>query len=102
MTTRFPHLPKSIWVFHAAEARFVGGVFDDLEIAKAWILQNRLTGVLTAYPLNEGCFEWAVRTECVSMKAEKLEEKRKDPSFIGGFTTAAQEHFHFEDGVECG
>lgn len=101
MTERSSHLSKSIWVFHAAGARFSGGVFDDLSIAKAWILQNRLTGVLTAYPLNEGCFEWAVRMKCVGMKAEKLDVKKTDPGFVGGFTTAAQEHFHFEDGVEC-
>jgi hypothetical protein len=32
------------------------------------------------------------------MRPEKLEQKRNDPNFIGSFTTASQEHFHYTDG----
>jgi hypothetical protein len=91
-------LSNPIWIFHATGARFAGGAFADVGLAEAWISKHRLSGILTAYPRDEGCFDWAVRTGSVGMKREKLEQKKDDPSFIGGFTSASQEHFHYEDG----
>ena len=88
----------SIWVFNGANSRFSGGVFEHLDVAEQWIKSNGLTGMLTKYPLNRGVFEWADDNNLIRMKAEKLKEKRKDPIFIGGFTTAAMEHFHYENG----
>ena len=89
---------KPVWIFHATGARFAGGAFEDFTLAEAWIGQHKLSGVLTAYPRDEGCFDWAIRTDSVGMKKEKLDQKKNDPSFIGGFTSAAQDHIHFEDG----
>jgi hypothetical protein len=89
---------RQIWIFHAAGARFAGGAFEDIAMAEFWIEKHKLTGVLTAYPIDEGCFDWAVRTGATCMKLEKLAEKSSEPTFIGGFTSAAQEHIHFEDG----
>ena len=45
---------RAIWIFHAAGARFAGGAFTSKAIAEEWILRHRLTGVLTAYPFDEG------------------------------------------------
>lgn len=90
--------PRLIWIFHASGARFAGGAFQDLALAEGWIERHKLTGVLTAYPLDEGCFDWALRTGRTGMREQKIEEKKADPAFIGGFTSAAQEHSHFEDG----
>jgi hypothetical protein len=73
-------------------------VFTNVDRAEAWIRRHRLTGVLTAYPLDEGCFDWAVRQGVTNLKAEKLPAKSQDPRFIGGFSTASQEHFHYADG----
>ncbi len=91
-------LPEQhVWVFNGGR-RFPGGVFTTVDLAEAWISRHRLTGVLTAYPLDEGCFDWAVRQGVTNLKAEKLPAKSQDPSFIGGFSTASQEHFHYADG----
>ncbi len=87
-----------VWVFNGAGGRFPGGVFSSRDAAEAWIRANKLTGVLTAYPLDEGSLDWAIRHDLVNMKPEKLEAKRTDPAFIGSFSTASQEHFHYEDG----
>ena len=89
---------KLIWIFHASGARFAGGAFEDIAVAEHWIQKHKLTGVLTAYPLDEGCFDWALRTGSASMKGQKLQEKTLDPAFVGGFTSAAQAHIHFENG----
>jgi hypothetical protein len=87
-----------IWVFNGQGSNFPGGIFTDKIAAEAWIAANRLTGVLTAYPVNEGCFDWAVRNGVTNLGVAKLKAKSTDPLFIGGFSTASQEHFHYIDG----
>jgi hypothetical protein len=94
-------LPKfHVWVFNGSSARFPSGVFSDLEAAKGWISRNRLTGVLTAYPMNEGVFDWAIANDCTNLSPAKVQVKASDPNFVGSFTSASQEHFHFEAGVQ--
>ena len=91
-------LVNPVWIFHASGARFAGGAFEDTASAEAWIRNHKLSGVLTAYPRGEGCFDWALRSGLTGMKLEKLKEKGADPAFVGGFTSAAQDHIHFENG----
>ena len=90
-----------IWVFTTAQGRFPGGVFSTLERAELWIAQHCLTGTLTAYPLDQGTLDWAIATGVTNLRADKLEQKRHNPSFIGSFSTASQEHYHYEDGLRA-
>jgi hypothetical protein len=85
---------SAIWVFHSAGAQFSGGVFSTLELAEAWILDHTLSGLLTAYPLDCGVYNWAVKNNYFSPK----NEKHSSSKFIGGFTSASQEHFRYENG----
>ncbi|WP_223808774.1 DUF7710 domain-containing protein [Rufibacter hautae] len=89
---------KSVWVFNSINKLFSGGVFEDLVVAEEWIMRNKLTGILTKYPLDQGALDWAVKNGLVNMKPEKLKEKKVDPDFIGGFTSASMEHYHYESG----
>lgn len=89
---------KTVWVFNSPNSKFSGGVFEQLEAAEEWIERYNLTGVLTKYPLNMGTLEWALENDSVDMKPEKLKEKQTDPEFIGGFTSASMEHYHYENG----
>lgn len=75
-------------------------MFADKYLADEWILRNKLSGVLTAYPLNEGCFEWVAANNLTSLKPETLNKKRSDPDFIASFSTASQENYHCEGGVQ--
>lgn len=84
----------SVWIFNGINGRFASGVFDDLEKAETWIAQNKLTGVLTNYPLNKGVYDWAVEHTYFSPNSEE----QKTSEFIGKFSSASQEHFHYEDG----
>lgn len=97
-TTKSECNTRMIWIFHASGARFAGGVFEEFSDAERWINSHKLSGMLTAYPVGEGCFDWAVRNGITGMTPEKLSEKSLDPKFVGGFTSASQEHFHFEYG----
>ncbi|RJE77126.1 hypothetical protein BGP78_10170 [Pseudoalteromonas sp. MSK9-3] len=88
-----------VWVFNKNSNGFSGGVFSTLELAESWIKENKLSGLITKYPLDQGVFDWAIENDMHSIKKEKLAEKSKQPNFIGGFTTASQEHYHYENGV---
>ncbi len=89
---------KSIWVFNGTISQLSGGVFENLIEAEQWIKNNLLTGVLTKYPLNKGVFDWAKSNDLINMKPEKVKEKEKDPIFVGGFTSASMEHYHYKNG----
>lgn len=46
-----------VWIFNGSKGKFPGGIFRSLEIAEVWIRSNRLTGVLTRYPLDWGSYD---------------------------------------------
>lgn len=82
-----------VWVFNGG-GDFPAGVFTSRDRAEAWVTQHRLSGVLTLYPLDVGVYEWAI-------KGGMFTPKRPDqagPRFIGGFSSASQEHYHYTDG----
>jgi hypothetical protein len=83
------------WIFCGPKGRFPGGVFLSLHKAESWVAHHKLTGVLTRYPLDMGSFDWAEANGFVN---ERLLSKA-DPDFIGSFSSASFEHFHYEDGV---
>jgi hypothetical protein len=86
----------TVWVFNGGRAPFPGGVFSTPDGARKWIAEHRLTGVLTAYPLDQGVYDWAAGAGL--FPADKAVEAR----FIGSFSSAHQEHDHFVDGVQQG
>jgi hypothetical protein len=63
-------------------------------LAEVWIKQHGLTGTLTQCPINEGVWDWAVRSQMFTPK----KEEQKAAWFIENFSSASQEHFHYEDG----
>lgn len=86
-----------VWIFAGAGGRFASGAFTAVEIAEAWIAKHSLTGVLTRYPLDQGAYDWAIS----SLLFEAKKEHESSPQFIQRFTSASQEHYHFEDGHRC-
>jgi hypothetical protein len=85
---------KIVWVFNGAGGKFPGAVFSRKELAEQWIKLNKLTGTLTAYPLDICVYDWAVNNGYFSPKADE----HRTPEFIGKFSSASQEHYHYEDG----
>lgn len=88
---------NEVWVFHGAGGRFAGGVFASRELAEQAIARHALTGFLTRYPLDELVFDWATRSGLLNLRSDKLSALTSDE--IGRFTTASQEHFHYENGA---
>jgi hypothetical protein len=85
---------ERVWVFNGDGGRFAGGVFTSRDRAEAWIADNELDGVLTLYPLDVGIYEWAIASGLFTPK----KADHSTPRFIGSFTTASQEHDHYEQG----
>jgi len=88
------NIREEVWIFNGEGSRFPGGAF--LDKAEAWIRVNKLTGMLTLYPLNEGAYDWAVRNNFFTPQ----NEKEKSPGFMGSFTSAGQEHYHYLNGEQ--
>jgi hypothetical protein len=90
---------NSIWIFIGEGGRFPGAAFNELADAEAWVLSHKLTGMISAMPIDQGLFDWALENDALNMKPEKLSEKLQDPEFIGTCTTGSLEHYHYEDGL---
>jgi hypothetical protein len=73
---------RYLWIFHASGAKFAGGVFEDTVMAELWIKKHRLSGVLTGNPVDEGCFDWVLRTFGTASDKAKLQAKGTDPAFV--------------------
>ena len=87
-----------VWVFNGGRNPFPSGVFRQRQHAEAWIRQHRLTGTLTAYPLDIGVYHWAIEQGHFKLKTDK----HSTPAFIESFSSAAQEHYHYENGERPG
>ena len=85
---------QSVWIFVGAGGKFPAGVFGSVSPAEEWISKHSLTGILTKCSVGVGTFDEAVREGTFSPR----NEREKSPEFIGRFSSASQEHFHYEDG----
>lgn len=84
----------TIWLFHGENGKFSSGVFTSIGNAEKWISTNNLSGVLTEYPLDIGTYDWAINNDFFQVKTDI----HKTARFIQSFTSANQNHFHYEDG----
>lgn len=87
---------RSVWVFHGINGRFTSGVFESKSLAVEWIAKHKLSGTLTEYPLNTGAFDWATDLGYFIPK----KDGHKTPEYIGKFSSASQDHYHYTDGQE--
>ena len=90
--------PNCVWVFNGSKGKFPGGIFTTVDIAEQWIARNKLTGVLTQYPIDQGAFEWALERNLTTLRPDLLPQKLLDSDFIGSFSSASFEHYHYENG----
>ena len=82
-----------VWVFNGGGA-FPSAVFTSRDRGEAWIALHKLTGALTRYPLDVGVYEWAIGLGAFKPK----QSHQSEPKFIGRFSSASLEHYHYEAG----
>jgi len=88
---------ESIWVFSGVGSHFPAGIFSSRDKAEVWVRAHHLSGTLTKYPVDIGLYDWALAHGFFHVRAED----QKAPEFIQRFTTASQEHHHYQDGLCC-
>lgn len=88
---------NDVWIF-SGSGRVASGAFETRELAEVWIAHHKLNGLLTRYPLNAGVYDWAIQARLFTPSRPYQSE----PKFIGSFTSASLEHYHYEDGVLLG
>ena len=86
-----------IWIFTGG-GLFPSGVFSSRDLAEAWIGKHRLTGVLTKYPVDIGAYDWAIESGFFTPDRPDQSQSK----FIGRFSSASQEHYHYEEGKIAG
>jgi hypothetical protein len=87
----------SVWIFVAQGSNLPSGAFETQSLAEQWIERHSLSGLLTEYPLNVGVYDWAIGKALFDPKYPS----QRDPKFIGRFSSAYLNHFHYEDGREA-
>ena len=86
---------NSMWIFNGDNSRFPSGVFSSIEQGVKFIKKYKLSGILTEYPVDIGCYDWEVKEGYfVPKKPEHFTSE-----FIGKFSPGYTRHFHFKEGL---
>jgi hypothetical protein len=84
-----------VFVFNGEDANFPLGIYSTKEKALDFILNNKLSGTLTCYPLDIDVYNWTIEEGFFKVK----NEHQKTPKFIQKFSSAYLEHWHIENGI---
>lgn len=87
---------KYAYVFNAEKSCFASAVFSSHKKAVQWIEQHALSGLLTEYPLNSGCYDWAL-AQGYFKQACAIDSS---PIFIASFVSSYQKNWRFKHGVK--
>ena len=85
---------NEVWIFNGENSYLPSAAFSSLEKAEEWILANKVSGILTSYPIDESLYDWALRAEYFAPK----KDYQKEAKFIQRFTSAYRDHYHYENG----
>ena len=83
---------KKVWVFNGENSSLPSAIFTERSLAEEWIEKYKLSGILTAYPLNISAYDWAVEKGYFKPKREE----HFSPRFIGR-STGGHEHYHYDN-----
>ncbi len=81
-----------IWILQNGKLPYA--VFNDLDKAKEWIRENKASGLMTGYPVNQSALFWATSSGFFKVKRKEHETIE----FEEKFTSASMPHYHFEKG----
>lgn len=87
--------PRTVWVFHGEGARFASGVFDSDVEGLAWAARHRLTGLLSEYPVGDGCYDIATRDG----HFRPTRPHHGSPDHVAQFSPGWTRHVHVRDGI---
>lgn len=85
---------ETIYIFNADKATFASAVFTSKQLAEQWIQKHHVCGVLTEYPVNTGCYDWAIEKGYFKTKSPI----DRSPVFIAKFLSAYQKNWRYKHG----
>lgn len=85
----------TVWIFHGDSARFASAVFTTEADALAWAELHRVSGIVTEYPVGDGCYDIAI--ERGSFTPSK--PHHGTPEHIAAFSPGWTRHVHLTDGL---
>jgi hypothetical protein len=86
---------QTVWIFHGDGAKFASGVFATEAEALEWAEKHRVSGIVTEYPLGDGCYDVAVRLGAFT--PSKPHHGR--PEHVAAFSPGWTRHVHLIDGL---
>ena len=90
---------RTVWIFQGEGARFAAGVFDTEAEGLAWAGRHGLTGLLTEYPVGDGCYDIAT----ADGHFRPTRPHHGSPEHVGQFSPGWTRHVHLREGrVESG
>jgi hypothetical protein len=89
---------RLVWVFNPAGAKspFPTAVFTSKQLAESWINRHNASGTITAYPLDECHYDWAIRNGHFQPKRDD----QRTSEFITRFSTGTMHHHYNMTGPE--
>ena len=84
---------KTVWIFNGTKSRYPSAVFSSKELAEQWIELNKVEGILTEYPIDISVYDWTLQHDYFKNK----NGKEITPEFIANFSSASQNHEHYEN-----
>jgi hypothetical protein len=82
-----------VWIFTGDGAAYPSAVFSDRESALGWTERSRVTGVLTEYPVGDGCYDLAV----AEGRFRPSKPHHGTPRHVSRFSPGG-DHIHIRDG----
>ena len=85
---------RFVWVFNGETGLFPSAVFSERKLAEDWIREQKLSGTLTAYPVDISAYQWCLDNNYF----KPTKESHSSPEFVANFSSASQEHYHYDQG----
>ena len=85
---------QTVWIFHGEGARFAAAVFATESDALAWAERHQVSGVVTEYPVGDGCYDIAIqRGSFTPSKPHHF-----TPEHVAAFSPGWTRHVHLVHG----
>jgi hypothetical protein len=86
---------QTVWIFHGDSARFASAVFTTEADALSWAERHRVSGIVTEYPVGDGCYDIAVRIGAFTPS----KPHHGSPAHVAAFSPGWARHVHLADGL---
>jgi hypothetical protein len=85
----------TVWIFHGEQAQFAAAVFTSEADALSWAAAHRVSGIVTEYPVGNGCYDLAVARGSFTPS----KPHHGTPEHVATFSPGWTRHIHLTNGT---